>query len=345
MVVAALAMASCSKDESTGTNKGNAIDFRVAMGTRASEITTANIQKFNVTALTAAGANFFTDAEFTKNEQFFTSDPAYFWPSDGSQLSFFAYSPSKDELGATVTINSTTKTLADFQPATAIAAQKDFIAATATGSKADEGSGVHLAFGHKLAQIEIKAKNGNEGYVYKVVGVRIGKPVSKATFDFGTSAWMLGSDKSNYEATYAGSEKTLTATAASLMAAANDNAMLIPQQLTKWDSENDKTNTAAGAYLAVKVQITTAAGARVYPAAAVGDYDWAAIPVDTKWEAGSKYVYTLDFSNGAGFVDPEKPEPVDPTDPFKPGDPILGSPIKFTVEVTPWTNADQNLDM
>ena len=345
VVVAALAMASCSKDESTGINNGNAIDFRAAMQTRASETTTANITNFFVTALDKNNANYFSDAEFTKDGAFFTSDPDYFWPSDGSNLSFFAYSPSAADLGATVTINSTTKTLVDFAPAAAIADQKDFIAATATGSKADEGSGVHLAFGHKLAQIEIKAKNTNEGYVYKVQGVRIGKPVSKATFDFGTSAWAPGSDKSNYEATYAGSEKTLTATAASLMAAANDNAMLIPQQLTKWDSENDKKNTAAGAYLAVKVQITTAAGARVYPAAAVGEYDWAAIPVDTKWEAGSKYVYTLDFSNGAGFVDPEKPEPVDPTDPFEPGDPILGSPIKFPVDVTPWTPASENVTM
>ena len=42
VVVAALAMASCSKDESTGINNGNAIDFRAAMQTRASETTTAN---------------------------------------------------------------------------------------------------------------------------------------------------------------------------------------------------------------------------------------------------------------------------------------------------------------
>ena len=39
VVVAALAMASCSKDESTGINNGNAIDFRAAMQTRASETT------------------------------------------------------------------------------------------------------------------------------------------------------------------------------------------------------------------------------------------------------------------------------------------------------------------
>ena len=46
VVVAALAMASCSKDESTGINNGNAIDFRAAMQTRASETTTANITNF-----------------------------------------------------------------------------------------------------------------------------------------------------------------------------------------------------------------------------------------------------------------------------------------------------------
>ena len=62
--------------------------------------------------------------------------------------------------------------------------------------------------------------------------------------------------------TYEGSEKTLTATAVSIMAKDGDNAMLLPQELTAWDSENDKTNDAKGAYLAVKVQITTKDGYR-----------------------------------------------------------------------------------
>ena len=245
-------------------------------------------------------------------------------------------------MGATVTINSTTKTLADFEPATTIADQKDFITATATGSKTDEAAGVALTFGHRLSQIEIKAKNTNDGYVYKVQGVRIGQPVSKATFDFGTTSWQLGSVKTNYEATYAGSEKTLTATAASIMAVADDNAMLIPQQLIAWTPDTDKTNTNKGAYLAVKVNITTKDGARVYPS--VGEYDWVAVAVNTKWEPGQKYVYTLDFSNGAGKVDPEKPMP-GPTDPFKPGEDVLGSAIKFTVTVTPWTSASENVPM
>lgn len=103
VVVAALAMASCSKDESTGINNGNAIDFRAAMQTRASETTMANITNFFVTALDKNNANYFSDAEFTKDGAFFTSTPAYYWPSDGSNLSFFAYSPSAADLDATVT--------------------------------------------------------------------------------------------------------------------------------------------------------------------------------------------------------------------------------------------------
>lgn len=124
-----------------------------------------------------------------------------------------------------------------------------------------------------------------------------------------------------------------------MMGTANDNAMLLPQQLVAWTPETDKKNDNNGAYIALKIQITTKDGARVYPA--TGDYDWAAVAINTNWEAGKKYVYTLDFSSGAGKVDPEKPDPIDPTDPFKPGEDILGKPIKFTVTVTDWVPAVQ----
>ena len=152
---AALALASCSKDEPVSTNNGNAIDFRAAMQTRATATTTANIAKFFVTAFDKNGANYFSDAEFTKDGSFFTSTPSYYWPSDGSELSFVAYSPSKDELGGTLTLSKDSKTLVDFSPAAAIADQKDFITATATGSKSNESSGVALTFAHQLAQIEL----------------------------------------------------------------------------------------------------------------------------------------------------------------------------------------------
>ena len=71
---AALALASCSKDEPVSTNHGNAIDFRAAMQTRATATTTANIAKFFVTAFDKNGANYFSDAEFTKDGSFFHLD-------------------------------------------------------------------------------------------------------------------------------------------------------------------------------------------------------------------------------------------------------------------------------
>lgn len=335
MSVAALAMASCSKDDSTGiNNQGSAIDFRVAMGTRATETTMKSLQKIFVTAIDKNNTNYFTDAEFSKSGPYFTSTQPYYWPSDGSDLSFFAYAPSARDLHANVTINSTTKTLTDFQPAAKITAQQDFVTANATGNKTNESTGVALAFAHQLAQIEIRAKNANPNYVYKVTGVRIGQPVSKGTFDFGNSTWALGTDKVKYEDVYQ-SERVLAEEPQSLMATKNDNAMLIPQQLVAWTPDTDKTNANKGAYLSVKVNIATKDGAQIFP---TGQNDgWAAVAIDTNWEAGKKYVYTLDFSNGAGVVDPEEPE--------NPGEPILGAPIKFNVSVGNWTDTGVDLPM
>lgn len=232
-----------------------------------------------------------------------------------------------------MTITNASKKLTNYAPATDITSQQDFITAKALGSKSNEATGVALTFKHQLSQIEIKAKNTEDTYVYKVQGVRIAQPVSKATFDFGTDAWELGSDKATYEVTYSGSEKTLGSSAVSIMKTDGDNAMLIPQQLVAWDSETDKSNTKKGAYLSVLINITKADGSDpVYPAEA-GQYGWAAVPIDTNWEAGKKYVYTLDFSNGAGKVDPDVPEGG--------GEDILGSPIKFTVTVDEWQPADE----
>lgn len=346
MSLAAIAMASCSKDETMSTNNGHAIDFRGAMQTRATEMTTAGLESFFVTALDANQATYFENVTFSKSGDSYVSSPAYYWPSDDGDLSFFAYSPSVTGLGnPTLTINGSTKTLADFSPAAQVADQKDFITATATGNKtANESAGVALLFNHQLSQIEVKAKNTNDGYIYKVCGVRIGKPVSKGSFNFSDSKWSLAADKANYVVEY-GEAKTLNGTAASVMAEDGNNAMLIPQTLTAWKAEEDPTNTQVGAYLAVKVQIVTKSGARVYPVESVGEYDWVAVPISTNWEAGKKYVYTLDFSNGAGKVDPEKPQPTEPEDPFDPGEDILGSAIKFTVDVSEWTESPSDVAM
>lgn len=350
--LATIALASCSQDEPTALNQGRGIEFRPAIGTttRASETTNANLKDIHVTAFDKDGNFKFSDV-FKKEADpsvFWTAAPNfYFWPADGSQYSFHAYSPSSADLGGTMTLTKDEKKLSGFSPAAGMNDQKDFVVANATGSKADEETGVALTFKHALSQVQINAKNANGGYIYKVKGVRVGSVGSKGDFTFPLSAtsWALDADntKAKYQSEY-DTEIVLKADAQVLMGD-NGNAMLIPQQLTAWAPETDKSNRAKGAYLAVKVNITTKDGAQIYPAKE-GEYDWAAVAIDTKWESGKKYVYTLNFTDGAGKVDPEKPEPTDPTtDPFNPGDDIVGGKIKFTVDVEEWTETPVDIEM
>ncbi len=326
-------LASCSQEEPVEINRGSAIGFRSSMATRASETTNANLNSINVAAF-EGNSTFFEAMPFTKgSDGYFTSTPEYNWPGDDTELSFFAYSPAAP--GGTVTLTPDTKTLTDFSPASDIASQVDFISASATGKKSlNEATGVPLTFDHRLAQIEVRAKTDNTAYTYAVTGVRVGQPVSKGSFDFSSTDWTLASDKAIYDETYT-TPVTLGSTAVSVMGQGGD-LMLIPQQLTAWDPDGDAANSSEGAYLAIKLQINTVAGAQVYPFPSDGDCQWAAIPIDTNWEQGKKYIYTLDLTHGAGYVDPKDPQP---------GKPVLGGPIKFTVDVTDWTDTPVDLPM
>lgn len=335
---AILAMVACSKDETTGVNTGDGIEFRSAMGTRAEETTIDNLNDFKVTALNAAGETYFSDELFKKKAggTTFFSDKTHYWPSDGV-LSFYAYAPSSL---AGVTIDNKTKAVT-FTPETEINSQLDFITGNASGSKAEnEGVGVGLAFTHRLSQIAVRAKNTNTAYVYKIKGVKIGQPVSSGTFDFGTEAWTsLGSDKVDYTIEY-DQEITLGVDAVNIMGTnvgkdTENNAMLIPQQLNAWTPADDGTNAAGHAYLSVLVNIKTDGGTQMYPKAS-DEYGWAAVGINTQWAPNTKYVYTLDFSKGAGYVDPGST----PNDQFKPGDIIFGRGIFFDVKVEKWTDAN-----
>ena len=101
------------------------------------------------------------------------------------------------------------------------------------------------------------------------------------------------------------------------------------------------------------IQIVDNEGKQLYPAAGMKytglplNYGYAAVPIVGNWEAGKKYTYVLDFSEGAGKVDPDQPEP-DPDnstnpdpDPFEPGDDILGHAIDFTLTVTDWDELEE----
>lgn len=360
LAVAAMAMASCSQDETIGINEGKGIGFRTSADnlTRGAEINNNNITTFNVSAFDPTGATYFKGTTFTgKYGEAFVSDPLYYWPGDDTELTFRAYAPTNG-IGGTMTLalNDNSNTLTGFSPSVEIKDQVDLIYATAKGKKSThETNGVQLNFKHMLSQIEIKAKNTNKGYVYKVKGVKIAYIKKQGDLDFTKAvsetatekknAWSnLSNDKATYTVQY-DTEIRLGEDAVTIMdkenSKVNGNAMLIPQQLTAWN--DTKGNSNDGAYLAVKVNVETKDGAQVYPKNSDNseEYAWVAVGIGTQWEMGYKYIYTLDFSEGAGKPEPD-PENPDPTDPEKP---ILGGPIKFTVEVAGWVDSNQTPDL
>lgn len=334
--------ASCTNDEPVNVRTSNdAISFRSGMSSRATETTNANLSSIYVTAYNGSSP-YFENINYVKgSDSYFTSQGTkYDWPEEKINLEFFAYAPSQDELGTDI-VSATDKagvTLENFSVAENIADQVDFITANATGNKKDNATaGVELDFYHRLSQIEIQAKSENPTYTFKVTGVRIGRPQYMGTFDFNTNEWTL--DDWHDTAVYTSScdEVTLDSTPQSIMGPSG-NAMLIPQTLTPWSPLDDPDNVAREAYLSVLVRITrTDNGYVIYPFSndkltdANGQprqYAWASIPLKGTWEQGKKYIYILDFTEGAGNVDPDDPTP---------GEPVLGE-IKFKVNVEDWVD-------
>lgn len=310
MVVAILAFASCIKDIVKETNNGQAIDFRMAIDTRASELNSGNVNAFYVTAK-GASRNIFTNVEFSKTNGIFSSSTAYYWPEEEQTIDFYAYAPSVSDIGGTISEDGLAIT--GITISNDVTKQTDFIVARQKVNKTPQTIPLH--FEHKLSQIEIKAKNSNPAYTYSIKGIQLAGLSETADYSLAEDSWSnlqdAGTDAIavDFVSTVIGSDPV------NLMSGENA-AMVIPQDLTKWTAEN-KT----GAYIGVMAQIKTADGAIVFPRD--GDYELMLIPINTKLEAGHKYIYTLDFTTGAGLD--------------KDGNNILGETITFDVNEIQWT--------
>ena len=359
---AALTLASCSNDETVEVAQQKGISFRAVTGlnTRASEVTTANLSALKVTAFWDKNNNkydgFDTEVDYVKNGGVFNSAVSKFWPKDENEvLSFTAFS---DNWTGTKTItDKNTISVGSVEINTDVDQQADMVYVTgATGTKvANETAGVPLVLGHALSQIQISAKSDNTVYTYQVKGIRISNVDGEANFDVVADKWSNNNANDQvYNVTY-DNAITLSGTAQTIMKAEGNNLMLLPQAgvdgsgtTTAWDVAADQTNINKGTYISVLLRITKGAD-NVFPAEGTETYGWAAVPASFTWEKGNKYVYTLDFTNGAGRVDPVTPGPdvkpqPDGKDPDK-GDKILGDPIKFTVTVTPWNPNGNGINM
>lgn len=372
--MAIAALASCSNDELIDVNSGEGISFRTSLdkATRgtANVTTRENLKDFKVTAI-GNNSNYFTDLQVSSTDLGATWNTAstYYWPS--YELKFFAYAPITG-IG-TVGITNSAQQITGFSPDTDVAKQKDLLIACNTGTKdANEGPGVLMNFKHALSQIEIKAKCSNPNIKIEVKGVRIVNPATSGNFTFPTEQttsqftlpqgnWTsLEGDNTSAYKIKGDNAVTLSSTASSIMFGEN-NFMLIPQKLTPWAGN---TNTT-GAYISVLCRIYSVNGEEttlLYPQPTSGDtkdgkYAYASVAIDTNWEPGKKYIYTLEFcsaatdGNGGGLIDPNPDNGSDsdvdpnPKDGSNGGDPVLNGPIKFTVTVDNWLDETKDILM
>ena len=365
----AIALSSCSSEETKDVAKSSNITFRstVGLNSRGTEATTDNLKNIWVSAW-AGDDEAFKDVQFAKNAggQFNSVGAAYFWEKD-KDYTFMAFATGKDnKANLTPTVTKTNITLTDYAPNATLADQLDLLTAQGTGNKTNnETTGASLAFDHILSQIQIKVKNTNENVKYTIKGVRISNVKGKGNYIFTPADnqnkhdWDNLSTPSQYvlgqgvDITLDENNKNVTA-----LLTATNSAMLIPQGITAWDGQapNQVGATFAnvnGSYISllINVQKKNAAGAweQVYPKADVRNDKsaWTAVAIPAvTWANGNKYIYTLDLSAGAGKVDPVDPGDnwTDGKDPGK-GEDILGKQIFFTVEVKAWDDKSVNVPM
>lgn len=319
----AMAFASCSNDEVVELNNGGEISFRSVMGmpnTRGAELTNANLDQLGnlIVSATLDGEEYFTDQEFELKSGFYFSANKYYWPGDDRELTFNVKLANQAGI-----IGSAYTPAADWSNHVDV-----LYASNVTSKKSLATNGVEIPFQHAMSQIQIQAKNSAEGrYVIEVVNTKIANVNGTGTYVLGTGWTEVGTPATyTLGANYA--VQTLNKTSATNLMGANGNAMLIPQTLTAWNGKAGEQSNK-GAYIGLLVKITTQAGAHVYPAKNAGvEYAWVAVPVDTEWLAGKKYVYTLTFGEGAGLTDPDGPTV----------NPVLDGEIKLDVNVSDWTD-------
>lgn len=366
----AIALSSCSSEETKDVAKSSNITFRstVGLNSRGTEVTTANLSNIWVSAW-ADNDPVFTSEQFTKKaggQTFESVNGPWFWEKDKT-YTFMAFATGKENKdGVTPTISKDIITLTDYTPNTNLADQLDLLVAQGTGTKAQNGTaGASLNFDHILSQIQIKVQNTNANLKYIIKGVRITNVKGTGTYTFNPieadkPSWQNQDLTTQYilnqgvNITLGENNKAVTD-----LLVGDNSAMLLPQAITAWDGRaidmngTDDYHQANGAYISLLINVQKKNGAgdwvQVYPKTdQVNEtkFAWTAVAIpNVTWANGNKYIYTLNLSKGAGKVDPAEPGPDWTIKDPKPGETILGEEIFFKVDVKAWVDQTTNVPM
>ena len=273
MAAAAIALSSCSSEETTDVAKSSTITFRTTVGlnSRGAELTSDNLQEMWVSAFYQSnGKSYFDDQKFTKEtgtgtSTFIPESPQY-W-QEGRTYKFVAISPEKTTWPVTPTITKDQVTCTDLAPATTITDQKDLIIGAVDATSANHNTnGVALTLNHILSQIQIKVKSDNEHIVYRIKGIRIVNVAkNKGTLTYTTTdnktAWDLNAgQKVTYTYTFPQPivlDGKTDGVKEAVLTGADGGAMIIPQDFTPWDGNKvtDQAPYNEGTYISLLLNV------------------------------------------------------------------------------------------
>ena len=379
MAVAALALASCSSDETIAVNQGDAISFRPLVNNLTRAANSAGLKSTWDTGdrlyvyADYNGSTLFQDNFDKESSGGFNSATKHYWPTDissskkvtftafwGADQKTWATTGDENELAAKYTVdNDVTK-------------QMDLlIAKKEISAKPAAGAGVDLNFRHMLSQIAVKVVNNEANMRITVTGVRIGYVSNAGTFKYSggvtdqntTDNMNTGGatliPRTNWTADAASNAATsqfdqdVTATVLTgVTATAQDLTgftpyIMMPQELNA--ATDYSTRESSGAVTTSTAP--TLNGAYIALKMAIEDKgtaapilaeQWCYWPINTKWLPGYKYTYVVDASQG-GY------QPTDQDDAAG-LDPILegsSSYIWFTADCTidVWVDADYGVSI
>lgn len=326
LAAAALALASCSSDETIAENQGlqeaNEISFRTMVNgqTRAADIdagTGTNGLKtigFYVTAAftTATPTLYFNDQHYmlastSPSDVWKPTDDngstwkIIYWPAGSDVLDFHAYAPAT---GTQLSVSNTnigtlngcpeyTVTPAATTDATSANTQIDFIYATLTDKDQADGS-MGLTFNHKESKISLNLQNTDAALTITVSEVAfcniaqsgIFKNRDAAPTTTTTMEWGDFGAITTYYQTLA------SATTYTSSAAAGSPWILIPHTLAKPTTDGQYIGSTTGdgyngAYIRVKMKVQSATNANVYFAGDAENYVNAIWPISTNTVAAT----------------------------------------------------------
>lgn len=365
-------LASCSQDEAleSAAEQRHEISFRSSVGTRAGTLDNiarlSNLKSggFKASAFRYAGSGesktVSTDPHFQNLEVQWSSDTwmhdVRYWPTKGEYVSgttqaegldFLAFYPKGTE---GVTFASGVMTVKDYTPAASAANQVDLLTAyTADQTETGASAGVPLAFKHALSQIEVKATNSSDLYHIYIEKVEIHNVHGKETMTLGYNkelTWTATDDAISSRAySSVANSNQLGTTPTSFQKDNNKYFMLIPQTTGCWKNDTQTANADAGAYFVVYAKIKNKnTGEYALGIGTTSECGKLAIPIpandgeNIKWEAGKKYIYTLQFFKDGGGVGYVPPTPDGETPTGKEGQSAIPGNVHFSVShnVTDW---------